>query len=73
MDLPDASLQPRTAELMSLGFKNFDAFHLACAEVGGAEVFCTCDDRLLATASRHAKRLTVRVVDPLELAQEILS
>jgi hypothetical protein len=44
MDLPDASLQPRTAELMSLGYKNFDAFHVACAELGGAAVFCTCDD-----------------------------
>jgi hypothetical protein len=71
MDLPDASLQPRTADLMGLGFKNFDAFHLACAELGGAEVFCTCDDRLLAAASRHVKDLNVRVVNPIELAKEI--
>jgi PIN domain len=49
IDLPDASLQPRTADLMRLGFKNFDAFHVACAEHGGAEVFCSCDDRLLAS------------------------
>jgi hypothetical protein len=72
MDLPDASLQPRTAELMSLGFKSFDAFHLACAEFGGAEAFCASDDRLLAAASRHVNDLKVRVVNPIELAQEIL-
>jgi predicted nucleic acid-binding protein len=56
---------------MALGFKNFDAFHLACAELGGAEVLSTCDDRLLAAAHRHAALLKVRVVNPLELAVEI--
>jgi hypothetical protein len=72
MELPDAALRPRTADLIGLGFKSFDAFHLACAELGGAEVFCTCDDRLLAVVSRCAKDLRVRVVNPIALAQEIL-
>ena len=72
MDLPDASLQPRTGELMGLGFKNFDALHLASAELGGAEVFCSCDDRLLAMALRQAALLKVRILSPVELAQEFL-
>lgn len=71
VDLPDALMEPRTVELMNLGFKNFDAFHVACAELGGAEVFCTCDDRLLAAAARHANDLKVRVLNPIRLAQEI--
>jgi hypothetical protein len=73
LDLPGASLQRRTAELIELGFKNFDAFHLTCAELGRAEAFCTCDDRLLATALRHAALLKVRVMNPIDLVREVLS
>lgn len=72
LDLPEADAQARTAELIRLGFKNFDAFHIACAELGAAAVFCSCDERLLATAARHAAALKVRVVNPLVLAQEAL-
>ena len=61
----------RTAELIRLGFRNFDAFHLASAEAAGAEVVATCDDRLLAAAQRHADVLIVRVVNPLVLAEEL--
>jgi hypothetical protein len=67
---PDEALAARTAELMALGFKNFDAFHLASAE-SGADVFVTCDDRLLAAARRQAASLRIRVACPLELAAEI--
>lgn len=67
LDLPDAALQARTAELLDLGFNNFDALHLGGAEIGGAEVFCTCDDRLLAAAHRHAAFLKVRVANPMDL------
>jgi hypothetical protein len=70
--LPDDILEARTAELMTLGFKSFDAFHLASAEAGLVEVFATCDDRLLALANRHAASLRVRVVNPVELARELL-
>ncbi len=71
-DLGDDVLQARTDELMALGFKNFDAFHLASAEAGRVEVFATCDDRLQAAATRHAANLKVRVVNPVELAREVL-
>ena len=72
VDVPDAEVVSRTAELIALGFKNFDAFHLASAEAAAADVFVTCDDRLLAAASRHAGALRVRVVSPLTLAEELL-
>ncbi|HEY8668299.1 MAG TPA: hypothetical protein VIL86_16740 [Tepidisphaeraceae bacterium] len=71
---PDpVALQKRTAELMQLGFKNFDAIHVACAEAGAANILVSCDDRLLATARRNRERLKVRVVDVVELAKEILT
>jgi hypothetical protein len=68
----DESLKLRTIELMNLGFKNFYAFHLASAEAASAEAFATCDDRLQATAKRHAANLKVRVVNPVDLAREVL-
>lgn len=72
LDLADDRLQERTNEIMSLGFKNFDAFHLASAEAGLAEVFATCDDRLQAAANRHSVHLKVRVVNPVNLVREVL-
>jgi hypothetical protein len=71
-DLADEVLKARTTELMTLGFKNFDAFHLASAEAGHAEVFASCDARLQAAANRHAANLRVRVVNPVDLAREVL-
>jgi predicted nucleic acid-binding protein len=66
-------LARRTRELMTLGLRNFDAFHIACAELAGADVFATTDDRLLALGTRHAKQIGVRVVDVITLAREVLS
>ena len=64
-------LARRTGELMNLGFRNFDAFHVACAELAAADVVATTDDRLLAFGRRHAGLLRVRVVDVVTLAQEV--
>jgi len=71
-DLADDVLKARTTELMNLGFKNFDAFHLASAETAQVEAFATCDDRLQAAANRQTANLKVRVVNPVALAQEVL-
>jgi len=71
-EFADQDLVRRIQELQGLGFKNFDAFHLACAELGGAEVFATCDDRLLKAARREASRLRVRVENPLDLMKEVI-
>ena len=66
-----ADLTRRIQELMALGFRNFDAFHVACAECANADVFATTDDRLLALGRRHATLLGVRVVDVVTLAREV--
>src|SRR5437588_12443304 len=73
LDTPAASIAGRTKELIALGFKHFDALHVASAEALGAEALCTCDDRFLAGARRHASLLRLRVVNPIDLAREVLS
>ena len=66
-------LAPRIRELIMLGFRNFDAFHVACAELDNADVFATTDDRLLALGGRHAGVLGVRIVDVVTLVREVLA
>ncbi|MFQ5400239.1 MAG: type II toxin-antitoxin system VapC family toxin [Anaerolineae bacterium] len=61
----------RARELAAMGFKPFDAAHLACAETG-ADIFLTMDDRLLRTAKRQADRLQVQTANPLLWLQEML-
>lgn len=60
----------RVKELESLGFKPFDAVHLACAEQGMADVLLTTDDRFLGRANRFGKQLRVVVANPLTWIQE---
>ena len=53
------SVRTRALELEQQGVKSFDALHLACAEALHADVFLTCDDRLLRRYSG-----TMRVENP---------
>ena len=69
--LPEAALVARTDELIGLGFKNFDAFHLASAEAVSAEVLLTVDTRFRKKAERLTAQLHVRVTSPLVLVEEV--
>jgi predicted nucleic acid-binding protein len=60
----------RAAKLMTFRIKPLDALHLALAETGKADYFCTCDDQLLRNAKK-VKDLMVKVVNPIDLVQEI--
>jgi predicted nucleic acid-binding protein len=60
----------RASYFMEFGIKPLDALHLALAEKGKADYFCTCDDRLLRNA-RKITDLSLRVINPVDLAQEI--
>lgn len=62
----------RAKALEKRGFRAFDALHLAAAESGGVDYFCSCDDRVL-KKSRRQTDLAVKVVSPLELANEASS
>ena len=60
----------RGKQLEALGFKEYDALHIACAETGKADVFLTTDDALIRRAKRLRSQLRVRVEDPNTWLQE---
>jgi predicted nucleic acid-binding protein len=60
----------RAAEIMKIGIKPMDALHIALAESGNADYFCTCDDKLLRNV-KNVLDLSVKVVNPVEFVQEI--
>lgn len=66
-----ASEETRAEALENLGFKHYDALHIACAESGGADVLLTTDDRMLRLAKRCHAQLRVRVENPHTWLQEI--
>lgn len=60
----------RATTLITFGLRPLDALHLALAESGNADYFCTCDDQLLRNAKR-VKDLVVKLINPVDLVQEI--
>lgn len=59
------SVKQRIIELTQIGFKSFDAAHIASAEDGSVDVFLTTDDRLLKRATRYSDQLKVKVSNPV--------
>ena len=66
----DERVEHLARELHVGGIQPLDALHLASAVQGKADLFCTCDDRLLRRA-RSGAIAPVKAVSPLELVQEI--
>jgi len=66
----DEHVERRARELHSTGMKPLDALHLASAEAARADLFCTCDDRLLKKA-KTIRRLKTKVLSPVEAIEEI--
>ena len=62
----------RAAALESLGFKSFDALHIASAESGTADILLTTDDRFVRRAKRIFEQLHVRVENPHTWLQEVI-
>lgn len=65
MTLTD-TIKERATILRGVGFRVFDALHLAMAEHAQVDVFLTTDDRLLKVARRAATDLRVPVENPLQ-------
>lgn len=61
----------RGRQLESLGFKEQDTLHLACAESDKADIFLTTDDRLLRRFQRYHARLYIRVENPVVWLEEV--
>ncbi len=66
----DMTIQNRAQQLVSRRVMALDALHLASAEAGKADYFCTSDDKLLKKARRLCAA-TLKVVSPIELLEEI--
>jgi len=62
--LTDAAVE-RAQAIKSVGFRTYDALHLACAEHAAVDIFLTTDDQVLRLATRHAAQLHVRVANPV--------
>lgn len=58
-------IRERSQLLVRLGFKSFDALHLAYAESAKVDVFLTTDDRLLNKATLNQAILEVSVKNPI--------
>lgn len=61
----------RGKQLEELGFKEYDALHIACAESGKVDIFLTTDDRLLRKAKRYQSRLYIQVDNPVTWLEEV--
>jgi predicted nucleic acid-binding protein len=69
----DGEIMSRAKELNEMGFKSFDALHIACAERGRADALLTTDDHLLKKAIFHQKSIKVRLKNPLSwLTEELM-
>lgn len=69
----EAAIKDRAVELHKLGFKPFDALHIACAERGNADVLLTTDDKILQKALQLQKNIIkVRIVNPLKWLTEVM-
>ena len=68
----DDEIINRAKELTKMGFKSFDALHIACAEKGQADALLTTDDHLLKKAISHRGFIRVRLENPLRWLMEEL-
>lgn len=62
----------RAEELQRLGFKAYDAMHIACSETANVDIFLTTDDKLLKMANRERERLNIKVANPINWIMEII-
>lgn len=60
----------RAENFTKFGIKPLDALHIALAEAGNADYFCTCDDKLMRSLKR-VQDLMVKAINPVDLVQEI--
>jgi predicted nucleic acid-binding protein len=63
-------VRERALVVEALGIKPADALHVAMAEEAHADIFLTCDDKLLRAGKRNDTALKVRLANPLEWMQE---
>jgi predicted nucleic acid-binding protein len=66
------AIENRAEVLINIGFKLYDALHIAFAEAAEADVMLTTDDRLLRRAFRFKSDLSVIVANPVTWLMDIV-
>ena len=66
------SITERGEIIKGMGFKTYDALHIACAEDGQADIFLSTDDKLLKLGAQYAKKLKVHIQNPLRWFEEVM-
>lgn len=61
----------RSEELQKFGFKPADAVHVAAAESAEVDILLSCDDQFCRTGRRCARKLRVRIDNPLAWLDEV--
>ena len=62
----------RGEQIEALGFKEYDALHLACAESGKADIFLTTDDKITRKVKNVGSQLRIQVENPDTWLQEVI-
>ena len=68
----DKYIENRAIELIHYKIYPFDALHIACSEMGMADVMLTTDDNLLRKAARHKSIIKIRVENPVTWLMEVI-
>jgi predicted nucleic acid-binding protein len=65
-------IEASAQELIQLGFKLYDALHLAFAQSASVDIFLTTDDRLLRKAKQYPEVVTIPVENPVVWLMKLL-
>jgi predicted nucleic acid-binding protein len=59
------AIETKAQEFMQLGFKLYDALHIAFAQAASADIFLTTDDRLLKKAKSYNQLIAIPIENPV--------
>jgi predicted nucleic acid-binding protein len=66
------TIESLASDLVKLGFKLYDALHIAFSQTYKLDIFLTTDDRLLRKAKKYPDLITIRVENPVVWLMNIL-
>jgi predicted nucleic acid-binding protein len=61
----------RYEELKEINLTHFDALHIACAEIGKADIFLTTDDDIIKKFNKSNIELRVDIKNPIKWLMEV--
>ncbi len=67
----DYDIYALAEKLKHLGIKSYDALHLSCAKIAGADVFLSTNDKLVKKSQKNKSVLDMTVDNPLNWLRKI--